>query len=112
MLDVADLTSKIKDEARALGFDLVGVAPVTPSDHAQFLTRWLEAGHHGEMAYLARPDAVQRRLDPVTAWPSLKSAIVVTQNYFVNTNPDSQAIVARYAHGRDYHKVMKAKLLK
>ena len=113
MLDPASLSSKIKEEAQRLGFDLVGIAPVKPSEHAQFLARWLEAGHHGDMAYLSRADAVQRRIDPAAAWPQLRSAVIVAHNYYVEQ--DDHPIggrVARYARGRDYHKVIKSKLLK
>lgn len=135
----SSLSEQIKAQARALGFDLVGITPVRASDHAAFYRRWLEEGRHGEMAYLARADAVEHRLDPRRAWPTLRSAVVVGQNYFPEdpigpahamarghgedgaktgtTRPDdrgvdpSRGIIARYARGRDYHKVLKKKLL-
>ncbi len=121
------LTERIKAKARQLGFELVGVAPVRESDHAEFYRRWLAEGRHGEMAYLARGDAVARRLDPHAAWPELRSAVVVGLFYDGGgegaspragaragprdpTRPDT-GVIARYARGRDYHKVMKKKLL-
>ncbi|HEX7118805.1 MAG TPA: tRNA epoxyqueuosine(34) reductase QueG [Longimicrobiales bacterium] len=139
----ASLSERIKAEARALGFDLVGIAPVRRSDHGEFYRRWLAAGRHGEMAYLAREDAVARRLDPAAAWPELRSAVVVGHNYFPGGAGEgkferearergvraagadapasaregdaaadpARAVIARYARGRDYHKVMKKKLL-
>jgi epoxyqueuosine reductase len=105
----------IKAEALRLGFDAVGITDVRASDHAAFFEAWLKAGRHGSMAWLARPDAVERRLRP----EGFRSAIVVTLNY----NPDDPdaagdepgahtGIIARYARGRDYHKVMKARLLR
>ncbi|HEX6938210.1 MAG TPA: tRNA epoxyqueuosine(34) reductase QueG, partial [Longimicrobiales bacterium] len=109
------LSERIKERARALGFDLVGIAPVRESDHGEFYRRWLAAGRHGEMAYLAREDAVARRLDPRSAWPALRSAVVVGRNYFRDgagaAGDPSRGIIARYARGRDYHKVMKKALL-
>lgn len=75
------LTSRLKVEALDLGFDAVGVTAVRPSDHAAFYRAWLEAGHHGELSYLAREDAVERRLHPERAWPELRSAIVVAMGY-------------------------------
>ena len=104
------LTEAIKAEALRLGFDLVGVAPVRASDHAAFYQSWLAAGRHGEMSYLARPDAVHNRLQPP---PQFRSAVVVALNYFNDAAPPvaGDAIIARYAEGRDYHKVMKAKLM-
>ena len=120
------LTERIKRHAQGLGFDLVGVTAVRPSDHAEFLRRWLGEGYHGEMAYLAREDALETRLDPAAAWPALRSAVVVALNYSPDTGTGagegdggdtgdvadaSKAVIARYARGRDYHKVMKRKLL-
>src|SRR5687768_9520554 len=55
----ASLSWLIKDETRRLGFDAVGIARVEPSAHAAFLDQWLATGHHGEMEYLARADAVK-----------------------------------------------------
>jgi epoxyqueuosine reductase len=119
------LAAAIKAEALRLGFDAVGITDVRPSDHAAFYRAWLDAGHHGSMAYLAREDAVERRLDP----QGFRSAIVVALNYWTpdacdeaggddvvtdtsSHAPDpSRGIIARYARGRDYHKVIKSKLM-
>lgn len=135
------LTRAVKEKARALGFDLVGIAPVRESEHAGFYRRWIADGRHGEMAYLARTDAVERRLDPRSAWPALRSAIVVGLGYDPGDGREgpgarsacppvgtpagdpapapppathgepSRGVIARYARGRDYHKVIKRKLL-
>ena len=105
----------IRDEAGRLGFDMVGIAPVGPSEHAAYYEAWLAAGNHGEMSYLSRADAVERRVRPQEAWPTLRSAVVVALNYYVDGDDSadpSKGIVARYARGRDYHKVMKSKLLR
>ena len=104
------LTRAIKEKAVEIGFDLVGIAPVRASDHERLYRAWIEAGRHGEMSYLARPDAVQQRLQPS---PDFRSAVVVALNYYqdVKAHGPDQGIVARYAYGRDYHKVIKPKLL-
>ncbi len=107
---MVQLTDAIKAAAIRLGFDLVGVAPVRASDHERLYRGWLAAGHHGEMNYLARADAVQHRLQPN---PQFRSAVVVALNYFTDAPAPAatDAVIARYAQGRDYHKVIKNKLL-
>ena len=107
---MSSLTTRIKDAATQLGFDLVGIADVRPSENAQFYREWIAAGRHGTMSYLAREDAVARRLEPA---PEIKSAVVVALNYYTESEEDGEdvAIIARYARGRDYHKVIKAKLM-
>jgi epoxyqueuosine reductase len=104
----------IKALAVQAGFELVGIAPLQPSTHAAFYQRWLAEGRHGEMSYLARPAAVARRLDPRAELPELRSAIVVGLNYHTDAEAPrtpGHGIIARYARGRDYHKVIKRKLL-
>ena len=111
----SDLAARLKARALELGFDRAGIAAVKPSEHAAFYRAWLAAGRHGTMHYLARPDAVERRLDPQAAWPELRSALVVAQHYDPGEDDaaadPSRAVIARYARGRDYHKVIKSKLL-
>ncbi|HUP88848.1 MAG TPA: tRNA epoxyqueuosine(34) reductase QueG [Longimicrobiales bacterium] len=102
-----ELTDSIKAKALQLGFDLVGVAEVRPSEHAAFYRDWIGAGRHGEMSYLAREDAVRRRLSPDEVF---RSAVVVALNYFPG-NHAREGKVARYANGRDYHKVIKPRLM-
>jgi epoxyqueuosine reductase len=129
------LSATIRAEALRLGFEAVGLAPLRPSDHAAVLRAWLERGHNGTMAYLARPDAVEARVDPGSRWPGLRSAVVVAHHYggpgsgpapapateggvgLPNPGPnpapapDGTGVIARYARGRDYHRVVKKKLL-
>ena len=111
----ATLESRLKARALELGFERAGIARLHASDHAAFYHAWLAAGYHGAMAYLARPDAVARRLDPVAARPALRSVLVVAHNYFPGEaeagDDPSRGIVARYARGRDYHKVVQARLM-
>jgi epoxyqueuosine reductase len=110
------LTRRIKEEARALGFDLVGVAPLAPSAYGDFYQRWLARGYAGEMAYLARPDAVAKRRDPRLLLPEARSVVVVALNYYQGPPPPApdgvvrRGRVARYAWGHDYHDLMWARL--
>jgi len=58
------LAQTIKDQARRLGFPLAGVTTPDPPPHLTAFERWLEAGHHGEMGYLADDRNRARRADP------------------------------------------------
>jgi len=107
-------TAAIKARARELGFELVGIAPAERPPHADFYLDWLERGYHGEMAYLAREDAVRRRLDPADALPGARQIIVVAMSYAGGadgpTDDPRQPVIARYARGLDYHAIFEEKL--
>ncbi len=104
----------IKRRAAELGFELVGIAPAERPTHADFYLEWLERGHAGEMAYLARPDAVERRVDPGAVLSGARSIVVVAMNY--NNGDDgpvddpARPVIARYARGSDYHSIFEEKL--
>jgi epoxyqueuosine reductase len=112
----ASLNDLVRAEAGALGFGLVGVAHAEPSAHLDFYRDWLAAGRHGEMAYLGRADAVARRADLRGTLADVRSVIVVGLDYS-SAEPEgmerdsSRGVIARYARGRDYHRVVKGKLL-
>ena len=59
------------------GLDLVGVAPVGPTPTWAAYREWLAQDYAGTMAYLARPDAVERRADPRLVLPEARSLLVV-----------------------------------
>lgn len=109
------LAARVKERARALGFELVGIADPRRSDHIPRLERWLADGWHGDMGYLARADAVRRRGDLRLTLESVRSVVVVAQNYY-EPDPDgvpgdpSRGVIARYARGRDYHRVIRQRL--
>ena len=114
MRPAMDLTQRIKTRARQLGFDLAGVTNPAPSDHSDFYTRWLEAGHHGNMAYMARPDAIAKRRHPTRILDSARSILVVGMNYYAHADPPIESLqgrVSRYASGTDYHTVLRSRLL-
>lgn len=110
------LTDLIKREARALGFDLVGIAPAGPSARADAYRDWLAAGKQGEMAYLA--GGVEERLDVTRKLQWAKSVVCVAVAYFQKPEAGSpkpeggkrDGKIARYAWGRDYHRVLGKKL--
>lgn len=71
------------------------------------LEQWLAAGMHGEMEYMER--SVPLRSDVNTVLPGAQSVVAVGLNYNQEP-PDRDVKIARYALGRDYHKVMRNKL--
>ena len=110
-----ELADALKWRAREEGFSLVGITPAEPSEHSGFYRSWIDAGRHGEMAYLARPDAVRRRADLAETMAEARSCLVVAHEYAVPDPPGvpndpSRAVVARYARGDDYHEVVLPKL--
>jgi epoxyqueuosine reductase len=108
----AQLTQQIKQEARRLGFDLVGVTtPVSPP-HLDVYRRWLELGRHGEMGYLANETAIRRRSDPLEILPECQSILVTGMNYLPSEvgKKKTSPHIAAYALGEDYHDVMSARL--
>ncbi len=115
MADPAQRSRRVKELARREGFELVGVAPPDTSAHGDFLGKWLASGFHGEMEYLARPEAVARRRDPGLTLDRVRSVVVVGDEHFrpdpegVPEDP-SRGVIARYARGRDYHRVVMKKL--
>ncbi len=112
----AELTEKLKKYALGeAGFDLVGVSgTLLPEIHAQALERWLAQGFAGSMDYMARSGA--RRADAKSVLASAVSVISLALNYHhpEDVRPEGKKTgkVAQYAYGRDYHKVIEAKLKK
>jgi epoxyqueuosine reductase len=110
-----DPRGAIRAAALDLGFTAAGFAPAEPPAHADAYLAWLAAGHHADMVWMAREDAVRRRLDPREALPGCRTLIMLLLAHrggFPEAGPDrsGDAIVARYAAGRDYHEVFEEKL--
>ena len=110
------LHMRLEAEAHHLGFDLVGIASADPSAHLGHYREWIDAELHGEMRYLARPDAMQRRGDLRRTLEGVRSVVVVGHGYGQDDPPrvaedPSRGVIARYARGTDYHKVVMEKLL-
>jgi epoxyqueuosine reductase len=106
-------SAKVKELARAAGFEISGIAAAEPlSDDFQRFQQWREAGFAAEMSYLTdrRGDL---RADPRNLLPSAK-CIVCLGKLYNTSNPYSTAFqdkergwIARYAWGRDYHDVLR-----
>ncbi|MGR4867343.1 tRNA epoxyqueuosine(34) reductase QueG [Variovorax sp. LARHSF232] len=123
MIGSKQLVSRIQALARELGFSQIGVTGVDLSSAEPGLMRWLEKGFHGEMAYMAAHG--MRRARPAELVPGTVSVITARMDYLPRTTPGEwqrieferlerpqEAIVSMYARGRDYHKVLRARLQK
>lgn len=102
--------SQIKEFASGLGLRL-GICEARRPPHYDAYTDWVAQGSHGEMAYLARHLALKAH--PNNLLEGCASVVAVALNYN-QPNPvlDGQVRIARYALGRDYHKVLRSKLSK
>jgi epoxyqueuosine reductase len=102
----------IKEKARSLGFQLVGIAPTGPSPESLFYPEWLARGYAGEMQYLEKQ--TPGRMNAETILPGARSVIVCAMNYNTDrpltTYDGLRAWISRYAWGEDYHEVLSAKL--
>jgi epoxyqueuosine reductase len=108
------LEDALKQQARALGFELVGVAPATPADGFDRLRDWLARGFAGDMHYIERHADARRH--PASVLPEVRSVVMVGMNYLSGVAGPTAAHrrhhgrVARYARGADYHDVLRQRL--
>ncbi len=107
------LTQDILTRCERLGFALAAVASLEDSDFADALHAWLAEGRHGRMTWLARNTDIRTR--PALLMPGAASCIVVADQYAPRGHtdpptPPTEGRIARYARGRDYHKVIKRRL--
>ncbi|MDF1791428.1 MAG: tRNA epoxyqueuosine(34) reductase QueG [Thalassobaculaceae bacterium] len=115
MTDPATLADRIKAEARAAGFDAVGITRAEVGAREQTrLDAFVEAGQYGEMAWMA--ETLDRRRDPRTLWPEARSVVVCAMNYGPTHDPladldqTDHGVIAAYARNRDYHDLVKKRL--
>ena len=111
----ADLKAALAREARALGFDCIGVTdPDAIAQAGKHFREFLEAGAHGDMDWLAANP--ERRTDPRVLWPGVRSIIMLGVNYGPDENPlamlekRTRGAISVYAQGDDYHDVIKKRL--
>jgi len=103
------LEARIKQRARELGFELVGIAAAGPADDFGRLREWLMQGFAGEMSYMHRHAEARRH--PGSILPEVHSVVMVGMNYNPATpEQPSTGKIARYARGMDYHDVLRARL--
>ncbi len=109
------LRALIDAEARRAGFDAVAVTtpdsiPRAPARLAEFVAD----GFHGSMGWIA--ETLERRAEPSTLWPEVRSIVVLAMNYGPDHDPRDilekrdRGAISVYARNRDYHDVMKGRL--
>ena len=118
MSDLDALASQIKQWSRELGFQQAGITGVQLREDERQLHDWLALGQHGTMEYMSRHG--EKRSRPDLLQPGTVRVISVRMDYGTDEDASawdtladgSRAYVARYALGRDYHKLMRARLQK
>lgn len=117
-VDFSALLSEMREWATALGFQQLGVAGIELGADETHLLNWLRQGRHGEMDYMASHGSKRSR--PQELVPGTLRVVSVRMDYLpaqarpgfdVLAEPQ-RAYVARYALGRDYHKLMRTRLQK
>ena len=120
-IDLSALLNRIRGWGAELGFAAVGVSDLDVTQPAQRLRSWLAREFHGQMNYMLRHEAV--RADPTRLLPGARRAICARMDYRPRDDEAdwidrewrrladrNAAAVSVYARGRDYHKVIRARL--
>lgn len=102
----------IKSTAKRLGFDYCGIAKAEfLEEEAPKLEEWLRRNYQGKMSYLERH--FDKRLDPTKLVEGAKTVVSLVYNYYPSQQLPQESgdiKLAKYAYGKDYHEVIKAKL--
>lgn len=104
-------TSRIKQKALSLGFNLCGIARARHlEEYEEVFREWCSAGMNSNMKWLCRD--ITKRFNPSLLVPGTKSVIVTGLNYFTrNIQAEKDVpVVARYALGTDYHELLTSRL--
>ncbi|MBD0272817.1 MAG: tRNA epoxyqueuosine(34) reductase QueG, partial [Acetobacteraceae bacterium] len=107
--------AEIRAQALALGFDAAGFAEAhLPDEARERLDRFLGAGMHGEMAWMA--SRAEQRAHPRSLWPEAVSAVSLGMSYAPDGDPlanlarPDRGGISVYARNRDYHDLVKKRL--
>ena len=111
------LLDRIREWGDALGFQALGFTGVDLQQHEEYLQKWLAKGYHGEMEWMARHGS--KRSQPNALVPGTCTVITARMDYLPEgadaervLSQSELAYISRYALGRDYHKLMRARLAK
>ena len=109
------LTLNIKQYAQQLGFADCRISDIDLALYTPRLRSWLQKNYHGDMQWI--PDSESLRTNPKNLVSNIVRSVSVSYNYWHGNQGETQvlkdnskAYIARYALGRDYHKLMRKKL--
>jgi len=113
-----ELKTQIRLKAQEYGFDLCRVTrPQVDAVHADALQSWVDEDMQGDMAWMGEETRLQRRKEPQSMLDDVRSVITVAMCYtapeYSLAQADEQSglgVITAYAHGDDYHDVMKKRL--
>ncbi|MFG1203717.1 tRNA epoxyqueuosine(34) reductase QueG [Xanthobacter aminoxidans] len=115
MTDAGGLEEIVRRLAREEGFDAVGITrPEAAAPAGEKLRAWVADGAYGDMGWMA--ETLDRRADPLTLWPDMRSVILLGLNYGPAEDPravlaqKSAGAISVYARAEDYHDIIKPKL--
>jgi len=110
-MNIIENTRFIKQAASRAGFNFCGIAKAQAlEDDARRLQHWLNQGMHGSMSYME--DHFEMRVDPKKLFPGAKSIITLLLNYFPEQKQlENVPKISKYAYGKDYHLVIRNKLI-
>ncbi|MCC5797212.1 MAG: tRNA epoxyqueuosine(34) reductase QueG [Methylophaga sp.] len=116
--DRTEFLPRLQKWARSFGFQQLGVSDIDLSQAEQHLNDWLAAGFHGEMQFMERHGSL--RTHPEQLLPGTIRVINLRMDYWPSGAEDAWQVidndqlgfVSRYALGRDYHKLMRKRLLR
>lgn len=113
--ELHNLKRRIKNRASELGFQHLAVCEPDLKEHSDFLIDWLNNQYHGSMSYMAAHDGLRTR--PEALLPGSVRVMTVRMDYVpgdaqanATLAQPGKAYIARYALGRDYHKLMRKRL--
>lgn len=115
------METTIKEIGKSLGFQDIKICDATElKSYERFYHEFIQKNHHGKMDFLEKHEIL--KTNPQKIVPQAKSIILVTLNYFqarkdaknwapkIHIPSHKEGQIARYAFGRDYHKIFKKKL--
>jgi epoxyqueuosine reductase len=116
-VNLSALKSAISDEARRLGFQQMGICNTDLAEHVNRYQTWLNEGYHAELSYMAQHGS--KRWQPDELIDGTLRVLSLRMNYLPDStetlatlNNPEKGYISRYTLGRDYHKLIRARLKK